>query len=111
VETIERDELRAKLDRGDNFRLVMTLGGWAYRAAHIPGSLNYETPEAGMADLSINEEIVVYCSDEACTASRYAYQQLVDHGYTNVRRYSGGLADWSAAGLPLEGDGKPPHLA
>jgi rhodanese-related sulfurtransferase len=25
-------------------------------------------------------------------------------GYKNVRRYAGGLSDWEAAGLPLEGE-------
>lgn len=110
MQTIDRDELTEKLERGDDFRLVMTLGGWAYKAAHIPGSLNFDSPEKAMAALAPDEEIVVYCSDDACTASRWAYQQLTQAGYTNVRRYSGGLADWAAAGLPLDGDGHLPHL-
>jgi hypothetical protein len=42
---ISRDELKATLDRGDNIKLVMTLGEWAYRAKHIPGSLHFTTPE------------------------------------------------------------------
>lgn len=29
---------------------------------------------------------------------------LVEHGYTNVRRYVGGLVDWEEAGLPIEGE-------
>ena len=37
---IDRDELKARLDREDDFKLVMVLGEWAYRAKHIPGSLN-----------------------------------------------------------------------
>jgi len=53
--------------------------------------------------LDENDEIVVYCSDVACVASKYAYLGLVEHGYTNVRRYEGGLCDWAEAGYPLEG--------
>jgi hypothetical protein len=29
---------------------------------------------------------------------------LVEAGYTNVRRYEGGLSDWGAAGYELEGE-------
>ena len=36
------------------------------------------------------------------TAARVALD-LVERGYTNVRRYEGGLSDWLAAGFPLEG--------
>jgi len=38
MRTISREELKQKLDRKDNFRLVMALGKWAYQAKHIPGS-------------------------------------------------------------------------
>ncbi|MGD0678249.1 MAG: hypothetical protein ABSC94_22795 [Polyangiaceae bacterium] len=38
----------------------------------------------------------------ACLASVAAYHRLVQEGYTNVRRYAGGIEDWEAAGLPLE---------
>ena len=108
IETIDRDELKQKLDRGDDFRLVMTLHDFAWRAAHIPGSIHFHTVEDAFGALDPSEEIVVYCSDEACVASQYAYRALVDKGYTNIRRYSGGLSDWQDAGYPLEGESVPP---
>jgi rhodanese-related sulfurtransferase len=40
----------------------------------------------------------------ACHASVALYHFLVDQGFTNVRRYGGGISDWEAAGLPLEGE-------
>jgi len=104
VRIIEREDLKQKIDRGDDFRLVMTLGGWAYRAAHIPGSLHFDTPESGFAALDLDDEIVVYCSDPGCIASRAAYEQFVARGYRNVLRYAGGLSEWTAAGYPLEGE-------
>ena len=103
IKTIDRDELKAKLDRGDDFKLVMTLHDWAYRALHIPGSLHFHSVEDALEALSIDDEIVVYCSNVDCVASQFAYRGLVDAGYSNVRRYSGGLADWESAGLRLEG--------
>ena len=42
---IDREELKAKLDRGDDFKLVMTLGEWAFEAQHIPGSINITDPQ------------------------------------------------------------------
>lgn len=104
IVTINRDELREKLDRGDDFKLVMTLHEFAYRAAHIPGSLHFPTVEAMLDALDLDDEVVVYCSDPACVASQFAYYGLTDRGYRNVRRYEGGLSDWSAAGYPLEGE-------
>jgi rhodanese-related sulfurtransferase len=103
IRTIERDELKAKLDRGDDFKLVMALNRWAFDAKHIPGSLHFDTPEEAYTALRPDDEIVVYCSNVDCLSSVALYRGLVDRGYRNVRRYSGGLMDWEDAGQPLEG--------
>ena len=101
---IDREELKAKLDRGDEFKLVMTLTDWAFQAKHIPGSLSVTKAEDAAALLNKDDEIVVYCSDEKCIGSRVAYDQLTRGGYTNVRRYAGGISEWEEHGLPLEGE-------
>ena len=103
IRTISRDELKAKLDQGDDVKLVMALNRWAYDAKHIPGSLHFDTPDALYAALRPDDEIVVYCSQNDCLSSVAVYRDLVARGYRNVRRYSGGLMDWEDAGLPLEG--------
>ena len=104
IDIISRDELKTKLDRGDDFKLVFVLGDWAFQAKHIPGSLNISTPDAGAKYLNQDDEIIVYCSNDSCVASIAAYKMLKDAGFENVRRYSGGLLDWEDAGYPLEGD-------
>lgn len=103
ISTISRNDLKAKLDRGDDFRLVMTLHEFAFQAAHIPGSEHFPTVKESFAALARDDEIVVYCSDAACVASQMAYHALVESGYHNVRRYAGGLSDWDKAGYRLEG--------
>ena len=103
IRTIGRDELKAKLDRGDDVKLVMALSRWAYDAKHIPGSLHFDTPDALYAALRPDDEIVVYCSQRDCLSSVAMYRDLVARDYQNVRRYSGGLMEWEDAGLPLEG--------
>ncbi len=104
MDLISRDELKAKLDAGDDFKLVMVLSEWAFRAKHIPGSLNVDNPTKASSMLDPVDEIVVYCSDETCPASKYAYHLLTTGGYKNVRRYAGGIIDWETNGMPLEGE-------
>jgi rhodanese-related sulfurtransferase len=101
---ISREELKEKLDRGDDFKLVMALSDWAFQTKHIPGSINVSRPDQVQDNLDLNEEIVVYCANPVCTASVMAYHTLTSHGYKNVRRYAGGLEDWETAGYPLEGE-------
>lgn len=104
MKTISHEELKPKLDRKDDFRLVMALGEWAYQAKHIPGSIHFATTREALQSLNKDEEIVVYCSDENCIASKALGQLLERNGYTHVLHYSGGLADWEQAGYPLEGE-------
>jgi rhodanese-related sulfurtransferase len=101
---IERDDLYRKIERHEPFKLVMALSEFAFRAKRIPGSLHFNTPAEMFAALGKGDDIVVYCSNVDCHSSLATYQSLRDHGYTRVRHYAGGLIDWEAAGLPLEGD-------
>jgi rhodanese-related sulfurtransferase len=103
IRTIGRDELKAKLDRADPFKLIMALNRWAYDAKHIPGSLHFDTPDELYAAVRPEDEVVVYCSTIDCLSSVALYRDLVRRGYRDVRRYAGGLMDWEDAGLPLEG--------
>lgn len=102
---IGREELKKKLDRGDDFKLVMTLSEWAFEAQHIPGSINVTKPGDVSKYLDHDDEIVVYCSNEKCIASQVVYKILDGRGYKNIKRYAGGLVDWEEAGYPLEGTG------
>ena len=104
MELITCEELKEKLDRGDDFKLVFTMSEWAYRAKHIPGSLNIDNPKKVAELLDKSDEIVVYCSGDPCPASKYAYYLLTQRGYKHVRRYAGGVAEWEEAGYPIEGD-------
>jgi rhodanese-related sulfurtransferase len=103
IKTIGREELKAKLDRRDDFKLIMALNRWAYDAKHIPGSIHFDSPDELYRAVRPDDEIVVYCSNVDCLSSVALYRDLVRRGYRNVRRYSGGLLDWEDAGLPLDG--------
>lgn len=63
VKTVDRDELKAKMDRGDDFLLLEVLGEASYRQAHLPGAVRYEGREQVEA-LAPDKgtEIIAYCS-------------------------------------------------
>ncbi len=103
MNTIGRDELKQKLDSKEPFSLVMALSDWAYQAKHIPGSIHFATMRDALHSLGKEDEIVVYCSDENCIASKALGQLLDRNGYPHVLHYAGGLQDWEQAGYPLEG--------
>src|SRR4051812_2918391 len=99
---ITREDLRRKLQRGDELQLVMALPAHAYRAKRIPGTRHFETVGQALEALDPSEEIVLYCATVYCPASIYAYTRLEREGFGRVRRYAGGIDDWESAGYPVE---------
>ena len=104
MKLISREELKDKLDKGDDFKLVMTWKNWAFCLKRIPGSINIFATDVTKGAFKPKDEIVVYCAAPACPASVVAYQRLIASGYQNARRYAGGIIDWEEAGYPLEGE-------
>jgi rhodanese-related sulfurtransferase len=85
------------------FQLVMAMDEWHFEACRIPGSVLLSNKRDAGKTLRKDREIVVYCSDDACFASRAVADYLERSGYEDVGHYEGGLHDWMAAGYPLEG--------
>ena len=106
VRDITREELKEKIDRGDEFVLVEALSPAHYRSSHLPGAVNlpYEfVDEAESVLPDKGAEVVVYCMNPDCEASALEVRELVGMGYQNVRHYRAGKQDWIRAGLPVEG--------
>ena len=101
---ISCEELKRKIDRKDEFKLVNALEEAKFRAMHIPGSLNIYKKEDIQRLLSSDDEIVVYCTDEACNKSILLYQLLEAYGYKKISRFAGGLSAWEANGFALVGE-------
>jgi rhodanese-related sulfurtransferase len=103
---ITREELKAKMDRGDDFLLVEALSRAHYESSHLPGAINlpYEfVDEAEEVLPDKGAEIVVYCMNPACSASAEEARELEEMGYSKVLHYAAGKQDWIRAGLPVEG--------
>ncbi len=104
--TITREELKAKLDRGDDLVVVEALPAKHYEEAHLPGALNMPHDRVDeLASTLLPEkarEVVVYCSNRACQNSPQAARRLDALGYQSVYDYEEGKQDWIEAGLPTE---------
>ena len=104
MSNISREELKAKMDRGESFVLLDALSAKHYQSSHLPGAVNlpYEfVDEAERLLPNKDAEIVVYCMNVDCEASAEEARELTEMGYRNVRSMSGGFRAWKAAGLPM----------
>ncbi len=103
---IIRDELKEKLDRGDELVIVEALPPMYHEDALLPGALDLPHDQVDALAPSLlpnkNRKIVVYCSNTACKNSTIAANRLTSLGYRNVRKYAEGKVDWVNAGLPTE---------
>ena len=106
VRTISRDELKGRLDRGEEVVLVETLGPGYYEDAHLPGAINIPHTEVDTLAPEMlpdkSAEVVVYCSNRACQNSPQAARRLDALGYENVYDYEEGKQDWIEARLSTE---------
>jgi rhodanese-related sulfurtransferase len=106
VRTITKEELKAKIDRGERFRLVDVRDTPDYEKEHIVGAVHLLiaelSPEKAESMFERDDLIVTYSLDENCPAKRIAARKLLSYGFTNVLAYEGSWKEWRAAGYPTE---------
>ncbi len=94
-DAIEPTEVKAKLDRGDDFTLLDVREPHEYQIAKIGGSKLIplgELPKR-LNELHRESEIVTHCKSGA--RSQQAFELLKQNGFTNVRNMIGGITAWS----------------
>jgi rhodanese-related sulfurtransferase len=106
IQTITKEELKAKIDRGDKFRLVDVRDTPDYNEGHIVGAIHLLIAEMSRqkteALFDKGELIVTYSLDKDCPAKRIAAQRLFEYGSIHVLAYEGSWKEWRAAGYPTE---------
>jgi len=106
IEKITLTQLTSELDGGNPVILVEALPAASYDEAHLPGAINIPHDEVEeLAPVLLPDKdarIVVYCANGPCQNSGLAARRLARLGYSNVRDYEEGKAEWIAAGLPTE---------
>jgi len=105
MNTISREELKARMTGSEPVQLLMALDRKSFERQHIPGSVQFDQLQEAAARLSPEQAIVVYDTNPACPASYRAYYQLHSLGFKKIYRFAGGLEEWAAAGYPIEGKG------
>ena len=63
MKTISREDLKAKIDRGDDFVLLEVLSEESYKRGHLPGAIRF--PGGANVPTFLPDkttEIVAYCS-------------------------------------------------
>jgi len=100
VEAIGRDELVARLGRGDVV-LVDVRPREEFDAGHIDGarSIPVDELEQRMAELPADREVIAYCRGPFCAYAHDAVRRLRDAG-RDAKRLDVGWPEWRLAGLP-----------
>ncbi len=103
VKTITKEELSAKIASGDSVQIVNVLSPDYYKLGVIKGSKKIPLNELDkrLGELDKSKEVVTYCANYKCSASREAAKKLSKLGF-NVRAYEGGAKEWKESGLPLD---------
>jgi rhodanese-related sulfurtransferase len=106
LEAISRDELAARLRRGDLIVLDVRPEP-EFRAGHIAGARSVPLSELRrkLRALPKDVEVVAYCRGPYCVYADDAVRELNRRGY-RAQRLEDGFPEWKHAGLPVAaGDG------
>ncbi len=106
VHELNVDQVKAKLDRGDQFHLVDVREESEFAKDHLPGAIHLGK---GIIERDIEQripdadaEIVLYCGGGFRSA--LAADNLQKMGYTRVISMDGGIRGWREKGYPLVKD-------
>jgi rhodanese-related sulfurtransferase len=103
VTEISLEDVKAKLDRGENFLLVDVREESEYAADHLPGAVHLGK---GIIERDIENRVpdpatplVLYCGGGFRSAM--AADNLQKMGYTKVLSMQGGIRGWRERAFPL----------
>lgn len=104
VTTVTKEDVMRHLQEGTAV-IVDVLARHAFSQVHIKGavSIPFDMVEDGNLDaLGKKKNVVTYCKNHTCLASKRAARILNEMGY-NASAYEGGIEEWVESGLPTEG--------
>jgi rhodanese-related sulfurtransferase len=87
---------RAEFDAGH------IAGARSVGAAQSAAPAEYVAAVERLVDGDKTRPLIVYCNGQYCRQGRQLSAQLLESGFTNVKRYQLGIPVWRALGLPVE---------
>ena len=95
MQTITPEELKTKLDAGENPVLLDVREAWEYEICHIEGSTNISMSniQRMLESLKPDDEIVVICHHGIRSFQIANY--LNDNGYKQIVNLTGGVDAWA----------------
>ena len=97
MQTISVNELKARLDKGENPIIIDVREPYEFEDFNINGRLiPLGTIQANLPELEdlADEEIIIHCHSGARSAA--ATDFLSKQGFANVKNLSGGMVAWKA---------------
>jgi rhodanese-related sulfurtransferase len=103
VKTISREDLKGKIEGGDDFVLLEVLSEQSYARGHLPGAIRFPGTHT-IPDLLPDKstQVIAYCSNFNWHSSTRVVRELTTMGYENAYEFEGGKQDWIEAGYPTE---------
>ena len=122
-ELLTTDEVAELLKKPDELVLIDAMPADNFAKEHLAGAKNFAFPKVAVDEWTTDETggsqeeyeallgsdkdklIVVYCGFTNCDRSHNAAVFARQLGYTNVKRYAGGIYAWKGAGHPVTAGG------
>ncbi len=96
ITEISPEQLKARLDNGDELVVVDLRQAWEYHAGHIPGAVNIFLQQVPMRanELPRDKPIVLQCWHGFTSLDAAGY--LIQNGWpaVNIASLNGGMAGW-----------------
>ncbi|HCW32635.1 MAG: rhodanese-like protein [Candidatus Peregrinibacteria bacterium GW2011_GWE2_39_6] len=105
--TIHHNEIKAMIDRNDDFVIVDVRAPALFMKNHLPGAINIPLNSINFTEMVDNQipdkskPIVIYCADHDCQKSVKFCKKLANLGYRHISDYENGLQEWINLGYPL----------
>lgn len=105
---ISADEVKQLIDtKAENVVLIDANGASTYKKGHLQGAVNLTPKQINAETLAKvapekDTTLVFYCGGVSCPASGKAAKAAHEAGYTNVKKFPGGLEEWQEKGYPLQ---------
>ncbi len=112
---ISTEDIKKKLDAGEDMVIIDTMPEDSYHKNHIPGAvgavlpgkMEEVDPERRAAFVKAlgedkNKPVIIYCGRVSCYRSHVGALIAKEEGFTNVLRHPGGIDAWLEAGYKAE---------